>query len=474
MSGESALPNLSIAKAEPSPQVWIPILFLIFLFLTGGGSRSDIASLPLLRGISMLAACWAATRMESADWHRIRVPLLLMVTLIFWMIIQLIPLPPAVWHNLSGREAIVTIDRLLGQAGTWRPISLTPSLTMNSLLAMVVPVAAMLVAAQTKLEEYSRFLTAIVAIGCVSGLLGFVQILSGPSSGAYLYRITNADTMVGLFANRNHHAIFLACVVVIAGMLLRDELMRKRKRKLFQGGMILAGLFLTSMTVLIGSRAGLVAGVVAFGISYAMAASAWHARSAVRAGNGMAPLAASTRLFLYAPPLLLVLILLAIFWVSSRTTSLGRMVDNDVVADLRVQAWPTVQSMVDTYWLTGSGFGSFSEVYKMFEPDSLLQPNYFNHAHNDWVELLITGGAPFVLIILLGILWVARRFSAHNMRNLLKGYRGDMRLPVLTIAILLAVASMVDYPLRIPSLQAMAILLIIFLCCPKPTRTYGD
>src|SRR3546814_17356656 len=76
--------------------------------------------------------------------------------------------------------------------------------------------------------------------------------------------------------------------------------------------------------------------------------------------------------------------------------------------DLRVQAWPTVQSMIETYWIAGSGFGSFAGAYKMFEPDNLLQDAYFNHDHNDWAEVIITGGLPFEFILAAAIPWFVR------------------------------------------------------------------
>src|SRR3546814_9365868 len=97
---------------------------------------------------------------------------------------------------------------------------------------------------------------------------------------------------------------------------------------------------------------------------------------------------------------------------------------------MRVQTWPTVSDMIQTYWMLGSGFGSFPGVYKIYEPDALLRPSYLNHAHNDWAELLITGGVPFALIILAAPLWVGRIFLGQGVRNLIKGYRGDYRLTI--------------------------------------------
>ncbi|WP_374525843.1 O-antigen ligase family protein [Sphingopyxis sp.] len=449
---------------------WVPVLFLAFVFLLGGGARSDIASLPILRGMSVLFAFWAALRLRGEDWKRIRVPLTLLLLLALWMALQLVPLPASIWHGLPGRDTIVAIDRLTGQAELWRPLSLTPSQTLNALLAMTVPIAALLVAAQMTSEEYPRLLMTVVALACASMLLGLLQILSGPASPAYLYRIANTDSMIGLFSNRNHHAIFLACVIPLVAFALRDELMRKRKRPMVGIGLALAGIMLTVMTIMIGSRGGLLAGVISFVIGYAIVAGSWGTAD-LSSGRG---LSRYRRWFLYAPPALMVLFVGLSLFLSSRTTALTRFMDQSVGDDLRVSAWPTVRSMIETYWVAGSGFGSFPGVYKMFEPDRLLQGAYFNHAHNDWAEAIMTGGLPFALIVGCALVWFGVTVSRRGTRNLIKGHRGDFRLPILTIVLILATTSLADYPLRVPSLQSLAIILVLFLCCPKLAGTRRD
>lgn len=455
--------------------LWVPLAFLTIVFLLGGGSRSDIASLPVLRGVAVLFAFWAALQLRRDDWRRIRVPLTLMLLLILWMVLQLVPLPPGIWHGLPGRDVFATIDRLTGQGELWRPLSFTPSQTLNALLAMTVPIAALLLAAQIRSEDYPRLIEAFILIACVSALLGLIQILSGPASPAYLYRITNQDSMVGLFSNRNHHAIFLACIIPLVAMMLRDEFMRKRKRTLVRVGLALSGCLLTILTILIGSRGGLVAGVASFVIAYAMVAGA--VRMPDVSGKSSRLSAVPSRYahwLLYAPPALLALSVGAASLFSSRTTALTRFMDQSAGDDLRVSAWPTVQSMIETYWVAGSGFGSFAGAYRMFEPDSLLRDAYFNHAHNDWAEAILTGGLPFALIVVAAILWFARASAARGARNLVKGYRGDFRLPILTVTVLLAATSLIDYPLRVPSIQVLAIFLVLFLCSPKLSRSKGD
>lgn len=467
-----------VVRARRSNAFWMMALFLLFVFLLGGSGRSDVASLPMLRGGSVLFAFWAACGLSVADWRRIRVPLALLLGLAIWMALQLLPLPPRLWHSLPGREIIVQIDNLLGLEGLWRPLSLSPSQTLNSLLAMTVLFAGLLLSSRVPADEYCDLIFCVLAIAAFSALLGIVQLLSGATGGMYLYRITNQGEMVGVFANRNHHAIFLACSILLVGLLLRDESMRRRKRTFVRVGLIFAGFLLTAMTIFIGSRAGIVVGITAFTTAYFVTMRSWRLTSSASSGESVESASVSPslyrRLLLFAPPLLLIALLGVAFGLTSRTTALSRLLEKDVVDDLRVHAWPTVRAMVDTYWAWGSGFGSFPDVYRIFEPDNLLRPTYFNHAHNDWVESLITGGAPFALMVFVTIAWLIRSFATHGLRNLIRGHRGDLRLAVIATLFVLAGASFVDYPLRVPSLQILAIMLITFACCPKSSKSHGN
>lgn len=452
---------------------WIPVFFLVFVFLLGGSSRSDAASQPFLRGGALLFAFWAATRLAADDWRRIRVPLAIWFAAALWMAIQLVPLPPETWQALPGREIIAKIDRIIGQPDLWRPISLSPSQTMNSLLAMTVPLAALLVIAQVPGEHYRRVTLSIIAIACFSTFLGLLQLLSGAGSAAYLYRITNITNMVGLFANSNHHALFLASAIALTGMSLRDELMRKRRDKLLLGLLAIVGVYLTAMTPFTGSRVGFLAGIFVFAISYAMVLMTWRAQSSDAPVDRHKPAARGALVargsgwIAYAPPLLVAAALGTGLLLTDRTTSLSRVLGESVAEDIRVRAWPTVQSLIEVYWGVGSGFGSFPGVFKIYEPDKLLGATYFNRAHNDWAELLITGGLPFALIVAALLLWIARSFWKTGLRNLVRGHRGDFRLSVLIVILVLAGASFAEYPLRVPSMQVLAITLIIMLCSPK-------
>ena len=107
----------------------------------------------------------------------------------------------------------------------------------------------------------------------------------------------------------------------------------------------------------------------------------------------------------------------------------------------------------DFAW-TGSGFGSFDPLFRMYEPDAMLKPTNFNHAHNDWLELALTGGVPALAVLTLFVGWasvqMARCWRAPGATAMVLSARGG------GIALLvLGAASISDYPLRTPLMAAL-------------------
>ena len=124
----------------------------------------------------------------------------------------------------------------------------------------------------------------------------------------------------------------------------------------------------------------------------------------------------------------------------------------------------------------GSGMGSFVEIYKVYEPYNLLSPNYFNHAHNDYMEIWVTGGLPAVLILLIAaILLLSAVRLAIRPDQRMSSSRDDLILlrTGVSVLTLLAIASVGEYPLRTPSLAVFAALAVAWIVSVY-RRVYGQ
>ena len=119
--------------------------------------------------------------------------------------------------------------------------------------------------------------------------------------------------------------------------------------------------------------------------------------------------------------------------------------------------------MAREYFPWGSGFGSFPDVFKVWEPEEALGFTYTNHAHNDWLELLMTGGVPAMLLLLVVVAaWGWRTYVAWRvMKPATREARYARMASILVL--MLALASVVDYPLRVPSMMGFAVVLALWL-----------
>ena len=133
-----------------------------------------------------------------------------------------------------------------------------------------------------------------------------------------------------------------------------------------------------------------------------------------------------------------------------------------MVSKLRTSSsvwWPVIVEMLGSHWALGTGFGSFEQVYHIYEPSALLMPSYVNQAHNDWAQFIIEGGVPAGLLLTGIIVWIVKAIGTmlfHRTR------RADA-IFWMSIFVIVATASLVDYPLRTPLFQLVAIWLLLAL-----------
>ena len=442
------------------------IAFIALVFILGGGARDDITSLLLLRPAAVGFAAWALLVAAPGDLKAVRTPLALLIALLALIALQLVPLSPGLWHALPGREGIARRDALVGLEDLWRPLSLSPSKTWNSLVSLGVPLAALLVAAVQPATNRLRMVEAILLVAATSAILGLAQVL-GPENGPlYLYNITNAGTAVGLFANRNHHAAFLAATFPLLGwyflFAVRSELLLSRPW--VASVAVSAGLWVV-VEMMTGSRAGLVLFALALGLVFLLFLAAVRQGRFVQNRRKAVPFAsAKARTGL---GLAVIAAMAVTVWIVPSLPVFQRFGADDYATDVRFAAAPTVIRMAFDAFPAGIGFGAFEHVFKAYEPDALLKASYFNQAHDDFLQLAAEAGLPGLILLGLALVFLLMRVRA--LIPALRGAEPNAWLGVTSLASLglLALASVVDYPLRAPSLMAFAILLVVFSQVPS-------
>ncbi len=426
-------------------------VLLLLIFLLGGGSRSDTVSLLLLRPISAIALVFALWKYGAPFWREHRSVACLALAVVLVPLLHLVPLPPSIWTVLPGRELVADIFRENGMALPWQPISMMPMATLNALLSLLVPLSVLLLAASVSRAQQVDLTRVILLIGAASGLLGLLQAIGSPTSPLYFYRITNNGMAVGLFSNRNHQAIFLACLIPLMTAHLSLISGRSETVRLFKVATAAAAIFLIPLILVTGSRTGLLLLLLAIPLSL------WIYREPLVVGRRI-DLSNARRLSLIAYGAVGLLTLALLTLAGFRAPAVSRLLAADAASDLRWTALPTLLKATGDVAPLGSGIGSFVEIYKVYEPRALLSPNYFNHAHNDYVEVLLTAGAPGVLLILVaGFMLFLATMRAARPSPALAASREDLILlrTGISVLVLLAIASVGDYPLRTPSIAAL-------------------
>lgn len=424
------------------------IVLLLVLALAGGASRADVLGQTVVRASAWLIAITAILFAPRPDFRPIAPVAFLLAASIALVALQLIPLPPSIWTALPGRDFLMQAAIAIGEPQTWRPISLSPGASLNALSSLIVPTVALLLCGGMSLHDHRRISVAILLITVVSCMVGALQFSGSRFDNPLINDVPGSVS--GIFANRNHFALLLACGCAIAPAWAFSSSRAPQWKAFVAIGLML----LFALTVLAtGSRMGILLSAVGIGLGVL---SVWQrvvdkARSAPR--------------HILIPVLVTVVGLLVVtivaFVAMDRAVSISRAMNIDASSDLRTAALPTVLELTKIYAPFGTGFGTFDPVYRIHEPANLLSYRYFNHAHNDLLEILVEGGIPAALLLLCGLGWWAFR-SIRVWRAPLESH---LILPRTGSAIvfLVVLASATDYPARTPLIMVILLVAAVWL-----------
>lgn len=425
----------------------IAVLVTLAVLLGGASQRHalrlavvELASLPLL-GLTILRL-W-----DEGRWRAHRLALAIAGAVVAVPLLQLVPLPPAIWTALPGREQAALALEVAGLSPGWSPFSLTPDLTHRSLLALLPPLTIFLAVLGASGESVRRLPRLVLGLTVASLALAFLQLATG-GDAFYPWRWTDRGDVVGFFANRNH----LATMCLMALPFCAERMGRALRRgaegrgalslwSLTAGGLVVA-------LVLIQSRMGVILTLPM------LAAGVLTARMAAgrRAGDPriLAALAAG------------LVAVSAVAWLTS-----GSLMDRFYAdeADMRAEGWPVAFEAAQAQLPGGAGMGSFDRIYRSVEPLEQVDPTYFNRAHNDYLETWLEAGWAAAGILIAFLIWYGRRLATIWRRP----ETVEAAAPAAAAAVLAVLAhSVADYPLR-----TVTITVLFALCCALMERRGG-
>ncbi len=433
---------------SPARQVVGPA-YLFACIIMGGSAQGMFTNLALqLVGIAILV--WAMlTRSpikESVPGRRLG---WIAVAAVGIILVQLIPMPPAMWTMLPGRGMVAAGFALLGQPLPWMPLSLAPADTIATAMAMLPPLAMLALMLRLGAYRDSWLLIALLIATFLSVGLGVMQIQSG-GNGPYLYPLANLNTASGLFANANHMATLLLVsipflVALVARRWRQSPASNDRLLTATVGGgaaiVILLGVVLNK------SFALLVVGVPVIGA----AALQLIPPGRVRLGR----LAAMLGLLFIAGAAVLAIAMSSGLGDSNRTS-----------VTMRSAIWANSGDAIRDYGVAGSGVGTFPAIYRLYEDPATVDRTYINHAHNDYLELALEGGVPAILLMILFLgWWSLRAIAVWRSPDAAELGRAAC---IASAAILMH--SLVDYPLRTAAIATVFAMALALMADPALRR----
>jgi len=424
------------------------ILLTAALVLGGGGSSAPATELALQLVFAALIALAALAGLRSG-WPSAPAPAVLtLAALVLGLpLLQLIPLPPALWQSLPGRGVEAEALALIGAENAWMPWSLTPARTLASLMAMIVPVGLFVVATGLPLERRRHLLLVVVGGALASAVLGALQLGAGQGSAWRLYSETHLLYITGFFANRNATAdLILIALLALAAWWASTRSAPGIGRRI---AALATAALLTLTLVLTGSRMGiaLLAPVAILALAILWSSLPSGESRAVRIAGSAG-----------------VLSLLAVG--AARLPAFQPVVKRFVEAgDERWKLWEDTRQAIAVHWPAGSGIGSFQPVFIAQERLEFVDPSMPVRAHNDWLEFTLEAGLAGWLVLaaiagLLGFQAWRRTGRAAVPDERVLGLFGLGTLAVV------ALHSLVDYPFRTMTLACLAALGAAMLFSP--------
>jgi len=422
-------------SAVSRPARWLLPAYLFLCLILGGSSRAAWGSVAL-----QLIAPWLIAYAALADRsvERTRGSRLLLWLLGGWLVLvllQLVPLPPTVWTQLPGRETLAEGYRELGYALPWLPLSMAPYDLLRSLVTLLPPLAALLMVLGLRQNE-AGVAGAIVVAAMAGVTLGALQVGGGGpgQSPWYPYEITNVGA-VGFFANSNHMGslLLVAFPFAVALVARRSGSGSRSNFATPSAALGAAGCLMIAIGVALNRS------LAALGLFIPVVfASILLLRQGSKHKRLIAPVAAVA-----------VVICLAVVTGSGLRAELAGSDTSSFVT--RADMWRNTLRLIAETFPFGTGLGSFPSVYALGEDPRAVGLTYINHAHNDFLEIVLETGLLGLLLLFASLAWwlltsvgVWRSPSSSEFSRAATIASGALILH-----------SIVDYPLRTAALSSV-------------------
>lgn len=415
------------------------IALFVLAFVAGGSSERVSLTVSASQLLALPLLVWSVSMFPGMEHSRFRRLALGAMLLTFGVIaLQLLPVPQGWWEAIDVRRGLLGDLEAVGVARVRHGWGLSAHAAERALWSMLPAMALFVTALVVPARRWRIMLLAVVVAVAASLLLGVLQQLLGQHSLVNLHPQW-APRFNGVFANPNHQGTALAiAAVVLASLWIPVPGHRVGATRAAARVVAVAAIYLSIL--LTGSRAASLLGAIGMAIAWLLlrVSPALPGRTSRKRWVGrLLPWAAMGAA------------VGALAWLGLGGADIVR--------------WRLVMATATMGWEhapLGAGTGTFAAWFDQMAPRALVQWEYFNHAHNEYVQWWYEGGVVAIgaIVGVVAILLAASPRGAGRPDCSTPGSMGsslgrDAVAAWLGCGVLL-LHSIVDYPLRTPALMA--------------------
>ncbi len=411
-----------------------------------------------------------ARRHPALMLSKLSVPVAMFGLGLLWAVVQILPSGSSIAGHPAWQVAGEVMDRDIASS-----ISINPPETVWGILRYLTAATVLLgVYVLARSVKNARIILRVfVILAGLAALYGLTR-LSLSLDKILWFDEPDSGYLTSGFINRNSAATYfgLACVASMGLVIqhVRSVLQSAspdggrdlvRKLALAMSGMLgfdLVLFVLTLVSVLAtGSRGGIsftVAAMVFMMVLYGVKTTTRN-RSA---GGGPAWMAS----------IIAISVLIVGIFELSGARLMGRLLNQGIAADSRLETYARTWEAVRDYLYLGSGLGTFQDVFPAYRLELSAGRHVWDKAHNDYLELLLGLGLPAAALVLAGFATlffkVIRGFYARHRDS-------HYAAIAAAVCVLIGLHSLVDFSLQIQAnTLAFALLLGLGLAQSWSTR----
>ncbi|HEY7154157.1 MAG TPA: O-antigen ligase family protein [Gemmataceae bacterium] len=446
-------------------------------------------------GIALLLALWGARMILEGriTWKKSSVALCL-AGLFLLGVWQRTPLPRSLLAQLSPGAArcyeqllpeqpeILADDAAQPNAGPppGSTLSLYPGATRREAtrLLAVFLVFAVVYNNLASTRALLRFRVVVLINGVLLSLFALAQFFNSPHNTVY-WSYPSVGAVFGPFINRNNFPDYVnPCIGLGIGLLVSQERRGRSSTSSEQGGSLMQTLH-NPLVLWICAALGLMVSAVAFSRSRG-GLLALVGAAVICGVLGRLRLGRSFRLGSILLVAGVVAALSAWFGIGLVKERLGTIWSGEAF-DSRAPLWLRALPSVKDFPVWGTGYGTFRYVEAMRRPDAPTEeaPLWSYHAHNDYLEILVEGGAVGLGLAVLALAIVFRLGYRALGRNRGRPEAG-LTLGALFAFTALVLHSFVEFGMHIPAIALLATVICAHLCAlgqsaaPRGRTSAGD